>query len=85
MERKITSFLRREQGDGSEMNTIIVQAVLTENQERITSEFELLANQGFKFNHIEPDVIEAEFLTPDYDTAMRTIQTLRDAGYTFEV
>ena len=82
MERKITTFVRS-RGKDAETNLLTVQVVLTERG-GVTGEFDFLAGLGFKFNQVEPDCLDAEFETADYDEALRVIKTLRDAGYTFE-
>jgi len=82
MEKKITAFVRS-RGKDAETNLITVQ-VLPDRGDKVTGEFDFLAGLGFKFNQVEPDYLDAEFETADYDEALRVIKTLRDAGYTFE-
>ena len=82
MEKKITAFVRS-RGKDAETNLITVQ-VLPDRGDKVTGEFDFLAGLGFRFNQVEPDYLDAEFETPDYDQALRVINAIRDAGYTFE-
>ena len=83
MEKKITAFVRS-RGKDAETNLLTVQVVLPDRGDKVTGEFDFLAGLGFRFNQVEPDFLDVEFETADYDEALRVIKTLRDMGYTFE-